>query len=88
MLEATTGMGKYHASAIKENVDFDHNAALEENAAMERDKTRRQTVANFVDGLISDMFSPAFETVEAKADFVDLVARIKSAVKCFEDGRK
>ena len=58
----------------------------EYEAAITRDKTRRQTVANFVDGMISDMFSPAFETVEAKADFMDLVIRIKSSVHCFETG--
>ena len=58
--------------------------SAEYKAALTRDKTRRQTVANFVDGMISDMFSTAFETVDAKADFVDLISRIKSAVDCFE----
>ena len=75
-------------TAHQQNIIFDdHAAALEENAAIDRDKTRRQTVANFIDGMVSDMFTPDFETPESKSDFVDLISRIKTANYCFVDGK-
>jgi len=75
-------------TAHQENIVFDsHTAAIEENAAIDRDKTRRQTVASFIDGMVSDMFTPAFETPESKSDFVDLISRIKTANFIFVDGK-